>query len=94
MYYVEYERKRFRDTDRKKNLIRYQRERRSRERQKYICRTYTGNAIRDGRLIRKPCEKCGKKAQAHHDDYSKPLDVRWLCFKHHREFHGQTVTTF
>ena len=48
----------------------------------------TGNAIRDGRLVRQPCEVCGdKQAQAHHDDYSKPLDVRWLCTTHHAEWH-------
>ena len=48
----------------------------------------TGNAIRDGRLIRQPCEVCGHEpAEAHHDDYSKPLDVRWLCTKHHAEHH-------
>ncbi len=46
-----------------------------------------GNAIRDGKIVRQPCEKCGKKAQAHHDDYSKPFDVRWLCPKHHGEAH-------
>lgn len=46
------------------------------------------NAVRDGRLIKQPCEKCGNpKAQAHHDDYSKPLDVRWLCIPHHNEHH-------
>ena len=46
-----------------------------------------GNAIRDGRLMRQPCEVCGDVAQAHHDDYSKPLDVRWLCTTHHAEWH-------
>lgn len=46
------------------------------------------NAIRDGVLERQPCEICQEsKAQAHHDDYSKPLDVRWLCTKHHAEWH-------
>lgn len=39
-------------------------------------------------LTRQPCEVCGsEKAQAHHDDYSKPLDVRWLCTTHHAEWH-------
>jgi hypothetical protein len=45
------------------------------------------NAIRDGRMVRQPCEVCGEKAQAHHDDYSKPFDVRWLCTTHHGEVH-------
>lgn len=46
-----------------------------------------GNALRDGRLVRQPCEACGECAQAHHDDYSKPLEVRWLCTTHHAEWH-------
>ena len=46
------------------------------------------NAIRDRRLIRLPCEICGDaKADGHYKDYSKPLDVRWLCRKHHKELH-------
>lgn len=45
-------------------------------------------AIRDERLTPQPCEVCGVvPAEAHHDDYSKPLDVRWLCKKHHDEHH-------
>ena len=48
-----------------------------------------GNAIRDGRILKQPCVICGEeKAQAHHDDYSKPLDVRWLCSEHHNEYHN------
>lgn len=48
----------------------------------------TGNAIRDGRLIKKPCKVCGDiKVEAHHDDYAKPLKVKWLCKKHHAEHH-------
>jgi ribosomal protein S27AE len=46
-------------------------------------------AIKTGKLIKQPCEKCGKiDVDAHHDDYSKPLEVRWLCEKHHREESG------
>ncbi len=49
-----------------------------------------GNAIRDGKLVRQPCEVCGnEKSEAHHDDYSKPLDVKWLCKRHHVERHKQ-----
>lgn len=51
-------------------------------------RTIVTKAIARGRLIRKPCEICGaEKADAHHDDYNKPLEVRWLCPSHHREWH-------
>lgn len=51
-------------------------------------RVKTYHAIRSGKLIRKPCEKCGElKVEGHHDDYTKPYDVRWLCGKHHREHH-------
>jgi hypothetical protein len=45
-------------------------------------------AIATLKLIPAPCETCGKKAEAHHDDYSKPLEVRWLCRKHHRMWHA------
>jgi len=47
------------------------------------------NAIRNGTLSRLPCEICGatERVHGHHDDYSKPLDVRWLCSTHHRQWH-------
>lgn len=48
------------------------------------------NEIETGRLTRMPCEVCGetKAVHAHHDDYSKPLEIRWLCVAHHRQHHG------
>lgn len=47
------------------------------------------DATRSGRLVKQPCEVCGiKKVHAHHDNYDKPLSVRWLCKFHHNEVHG------
>lgn len=46
------------------------------------------NGIRDGKLVKGVCEVCGDtRVHAHHDDYDKPLDVRWLCPKHHSDHH-------
>lgn len=50
-------------------------------------RENTRYAIKMGRLIQKPCQVCGGKAEAHHLDYAKPLHVEWLCKEHHREVH-------
>lgn len=45
-------------------------------------------AVRLGAIVRQPCEVCGKlKTDGHHDDYTKPFDVRWLCRLHHMEHH-------
>jgi hypothetical protein len=91
---AEYERKRNKLSHRKAQVIEKQRRMRAANPEKYAARTAVGNAVRDGRLAKLPCEVCGSsESQAHHHDYSKPLDVRWLCFKHHREDeHGQVVT--
>jgi ribosomal protein S27AE len=46
------------------------------------------NAIRDGKLSKEPCLFCGEKqVHAHHKDYSKPLEVVWLCPKCHHRLH-------
>lgn len=49
-------------------------------------------AVRSGTLKVGACKICHTKEQmrAHHKDYSKPLDVIWLCEKHHREVHNST----
>lgn len=55
-------------------------------------------AINDGSLIRPlVCELCGESGvqykdgrasiQGHHDDYNKPLEVRWFCKKCHHQWH-------
>jgi len=54
--------------------------------EKRIAAQVVANAIREGKLIRQPCEVCGAaKVEAHHDDYFQPLNVRWLCSRHHHD---------
>ncbi len=87
-----YEHERNQQPERRAAKRRYEQALRERHPDKYRARNMVSNAIRDGVLARQPCEVCGNpKSQAHHEDYSKPLDVRWLCFTHHREAHGQVV---
>ena len=59
--------------------------------ERYAATNAVNNAIRDGKLTRpNHCEKCGIECRphGHHDDYSKPLDVRWLCDPCHKEVHA------
>lgn len=55
---------------------------------KHIARRLINDAISNGLLVRGSCEICGELlTHGHHDDYSKPMSVRWLCKKHHAEWH-------
>lgn len=56
----------------------------------YAAHCAVSNAIRDGKLEKKACEMCGGPAHAHHEDYSKPLEVVWLCHKHHMARHRKS----
>lgn len=57
---------------------------------KYRAHNAVNNALRDGRLERKPCERCGSlRVHGHHDDYNEPLNVKWLCPRHHKERHAE-----
>ena len=56
---------------------------------KYAAHLLVNNRLRDGKLEKKCCEICGsEKSVAHHDDYDKPLEVRWLCPIHHKQWHS------
>jgi hypothetical protein len=58
--------------------------------------TEVSRALKNGELIPEPCyectkngiESCAEDTEAHHCDYSRPLEVVWLCKKHHRAAHG------
>ena len=46
-------------------------------------------ALKTGKLVKTPCHVCGElEVEGHHPDYSRPLDVVWLCKAHHREVHS------
>ena len=56
--------------------------------QKKLAHGVIQRAIQSGLMSRLPCEVCGaKNSHGHHDDYSRPLNVNWLCPKHHGERH-------
>jgi len=103
-YYREYDRWRYRNDPRAKaKNERYAKSAKGREAhrnaherwkernaKKRAAHVITGHALRDGRIAKQPCEVCGaKQVHAHHDDYAKPLEVRWLCPKHHQEWHDK-----
>lgn len=73
---------------RKKNAAKRKEHDLARSKEKVRARAMVRERICRGTWKRMPCEICGdQKSHAHHDDYSTPLDVRWLCPKHHKEAH-------
>jgi ribosomal protein S27AE len=60
--------------------------------EKIVAHWAVGNAVRRGKLVTpNECSECGSDSRlhAHHDDYSKPLEVRWLCVACHSQHHNQ-----
>jgi hypothetical protein len=56
----------------------------------YKAQNAVNNAVRDRRLQKQPCAICGAEehVHAHHQDYAKPLEVKWLCAKCHHRVHA------
>lgn len=58
------------------------------QRERGIARSYARAYKKRGKLVQQPCKKCGNaESQIHHDDYTKPLKVTWLCRPCHIELH-------
>jgi hypothetical protein len=85
-YYREYDRARG-----NRQPSSYLKDYRERNPNKYRAHNIVNNSIRDGKLFAEPCCVCGStvSVHAHHDDYSKPLNVRWLCAAHHKQWHDE-----
>jgi ribosomal protein S27AE len=63
--------------------------------EKRSARAKVAAALASGRLVKPPaCSECDQRTpvlQAHHDDYAKPLDVRWLCTRCHGRAHWKPL---
>jgi len=65
------------------------------QKKKDCARSYLGVYIRRGKVTKQPCENChNPKSEAHHEDYNKPLDVKWYCRPCHLEIHKSEKTKF
>ncbi len=99
----EYDRNRPNKYERSKNLQEYHRTEKGKEVRRKAMQNYRkdkvkkqahcdlNNAIKYGRIVKpSKCSNCGIECipHGHHDDYSKTLDVRWLCVKCHTDFHN------
>lgn len=81
--------RRWRDTNRDK-VNGYTRRWKLMNPDKRKAQTKLHNAIVRGRIVPGPCVECGDpRVDGHHEDYGRPLDVVWLCRKHHRKLHGE-----
>ncbi len=71
-------------TSTKNSLLKYK----TNNRHKLQAHWAVKSALKYGKIKRDPCAVCGDiVSEAHHTDYSKKLDVMWLCTKHHKMLH-------
>ncbi len=85
-----YEAERFKRPERKKAVIKYQRNRRKNN--PLVTKAYNKERTKEFKECNQPmpCLECGiKHAEKHHPDYTNPLRIEWLCRKHHLERHGR-----
>lgn len=69
----------------KETRKRVARTQRAKHPEKERARTALRHAVRDGKITKEPCRYCGDlRSQGHHEDYSKPLDVIWVCDPCHK----------
>lgn len=88
----DYERERGQTPHRKERVLIYQRRRRRKYPEKNKARRMVAYYVRVGKLVKSVCSVCGdKKVEAHHPDYSKPLEIEWLCHFHHRQKEGRLI---
>lgn len=88
-YYIQYDRQRAKLPHRiEANKERFKQYRKSHpDREK--ARSLLYKEYKQGKIAKLPCFVCGSlNTEAHHPDYSRPLDVIWLCAQHHKQAHA------
>ena len=86
--YKEYDTARAKNPDRIRLRSEGTKRRRKQHPEKHRAYWKVKRALAAGNLTKAPCEVCGSDdVVGHHDDYSKPMEVRWLCHTHHMEHH-------
>lgn len=90
-----YDRERAKLPHRKAKAAKYLKQWREENPEAHAAHIAVRNALRSGALKRLPCMFCGagEHVHAHHRDYSKPLDVKWLCAKCHHRLHAEFPET-
>ena|ERR1035437_549341 len=89
-HYIKYEIKRNKNPKRKEQKAKYLINYRLKNKQKNTARGKIHSALRNGSIKREDCVVCkNPKTEAHHPDHSKPLEVMWLCRKHHIEIENK-----
>jgi len=52
------------------------------------CYRQLRSALESGKIKKEPCKICSNlTTEGHHQDYSRPYEVQWLCRKHHYAIH-------
>lgn len=71
--------------------VRWRKKNRDKHWAHYVLRDW----VKEGRVIRSPfCYDCGlksEKIEGHHDDYTKPIRVHWLCKQCHEDRHHKGI---
>ena len=89
-----YDRERAKNKERRKLAAEVGRRWREQDSRRVVAHSAVARAIRKGRLVKRPCERClSEKSVAHHDDYDKPLSVTWLCTPCHKQRHKEIAAT-
>ena len=58
-------------------------------------RRKTKDLLKKGIIQKQQCVVCGKHdVIAHHEDYSRPNDVIWICEEHHIKYHDAKIGLF